>query len=128
MGFDGLFFGRIDYQDHTVRIAGKNLEFVWRASASLGEPAQVFTGAFQSGNYGPPNGLCWDWFCGDDPIQDDPRLEDYNVDSRVNDFVKAALQQAGGTRGNLATMNIMWTMVLILMQACIHTNTYIHSQ
>lgn len=70
----------------------------------------MFTGAFQSGNYGPPGGLCWDYFCGDSPIQDDPRLEDYNVDERVNDFVKAALQQAGGTRGDINTMNIMWTM------------------
>ena len=27
--------------------------------------------------------------------QDDPSLEDYNVKSRVDDFVKAALDQAG---------------------------------
>ena len=110
VGFDALFFGRIDYQDHNRRIAAKELEYVWRASASLGKSAQVFTGAFQSGNYGPPDGFCFDWFCGDLPIQDDRRLEDYNVESRVNDFVTQARNQAGGTRGDIDTMNIMWTL------------------
>ena len=33
-GFDGLFFGRIDYQDLSVRHAEKRNEFVWRASPS----------------------------------------------------------------------------------------------
>ena len=36
MGFDGLFFGRIDYQDRIPRTAEKNLEMVWEASANLG--------------------------------------------------------------------------------------------
>jgi len=30
----------------------KNMEFIWRASPSLGPKAQIFSGAFQSGNYG----------------------------------------------------------------------------
>lgn len=28
-GFDGLFLGRIDYQDQKQRIASKNMEMVW---------------------------------------------------------------------------------------------------
>jgi alpha-mannosidase len=28
VGFDGLFFGRIDYQDHDIRIAHKELEMI----------------------------------------------------------------------------------------------------
>ena len=110
VGFDATYFGRLDWQEHDQRIAKQDLEWVWRASDSLGPTNQIFTGAFQSGNYGPPDGMCWDYFCSDDPIQDDPRLEDYNVQSRVNDFVNAALQQAKGTRGDIETMNIMWTM------------------
>ncbi len=43
-----------DYQDSNLRKQKKNMEFVWRASPSLGRDAQVFTGAFYSGNYGPP--------------------------------------------------------------------------
>jgi hypothetical protein len=36
MGFDGLFFGRIDFQDRIPRTVEKNLEMVWKASANLG--------------------------------------------------------------------------------------------
>ena len=111
VGFNGLFFGRIDYQDHDKRIAEKNLEFVWRASASLGASAQIFSGAFQSGNYGPPDGFCFDVFdCNDEVIQANPNVGDYNLDRKVQDFIKAAKDQAAGTRGNIDDMNIMWTM------------------
>jgi hypothetical protein len=32
-------------------------------------------GAFQSGNYGPPDDFCFDTFCDDLPIQDDKNIE-----------------------------------------------------
>lgn len=31
-GFDGLFFGRLDYQDKDNRLKQHNMEFVWRGS------------------------------------------------------------------------------------------------
>lgn len=31
-GFDGLFFGRLDYQDKDNRLKQNNMEFVWRGS------------------------------------------------------------------------------------------------
>ena len=43
-GFDGLFFGRIDYQDLALRTKAQAAEFIWRASPSLGPDAQVFAG------------------------------------------------------------------------------------
>lgn len=91
-GFDALYFGRIDYQDHKLRMNQSRMEMVWRASPSLGSSSQVFTGAFQSGNYGPPSGFCFDQFCSDPPMQTDKRLEDYNVEDRVNAFVDAVNQ------------------------------------
>eukprot|EP00928_Gymnodinium_smaydae_P071618 TRINITY_DN55154_c0_g1_i1.p1 TRINITY_DN55154_c0_g1~~TRINITY_DN55154_c0_g1_i1.p1 ORF type:complete len:1000 (-),score=187.82 TRINITY_DN55154_c0_g1_i1:255-3206(-) len=108
VGFNGLFFGRIDYQDLAARVENKAAEFVWRASPSLGKDAQVFSGLTGSygGNYGPPQGFDWDVRSDDEPVQDDPSLNDYNVKSRVDDFVRLALWQANHTRGN----NIMWTM------------------
>ncbi|EWM26512.1 lysosomal alpha-mannosidase, partial [Nannochloropsis gaditana] len=39
----------------------------------------VFTGVFPSGNYGPPPGFCFDQFCADAPINDNPSLTDENV-------------------------------------------------
>jgi hypothetical protein len=40
-GMEGLFFGRIDYQDLALRRAERRAEWVWRASPSLGPDAQV---------------------------------------------------------------------------------------
>jgi len=107
-GFMGLFFGRIDYQDLQLRVQQSKAEFVWRASPSLGRDVQVFSGLTgeYGGNYGPPGGFCFDQSCQDELIQDDPGLDDYNVQSRVDDFVKAARWQSSHTRGN----NIMMTM------------------
>ena len=37
MGFDGLFFGRADYQDRQTRNRTQTMEMVWKASANLGK-------------------------------------------------------------------------------------------
>ncbi len=37
MGFDGLFFGRADYEDYQTRNRTKTMEMVWKASANLGK-------------------------------------------------------------------------------------------
>ena len=36
-GFDGLFFGRLDYQDKAKREKTKTMELMWRGSDDLGE-------------------------------------------------------------------------------------------
>ena len=41
VGFDSLFFARIDYQDRAKRENEKSLEVIWRGSKSLGSSAQV---------------------------------------------------------------------------------------
>lgn len=43
VGFDSLFFGRIDYQDRKKRMDEKNMEMVWKGSVSDADQA-VFTG------------------------------------------------------------------------------------
>uniref|UniRef100_A0A672K5J2 Alpha-mannosidase n=1 Tax=Sinocyclocheilus grahami TaxID=75366 RepID=A0A672K5J2_SINGR len=83
MGYDGFFFGRLDYQDKARRMKTKEMEMLWRASESLTPPlADLFTGVLPNG-YNPPEGFCWDQSCNDAPIRDDPDLEDYNVDEIV---------------------------------------------
>lgn len=37
MGFDGLFIGRLDYQDKENRLANQQAEMIWKSSANLGE-------------------------------------------------------------------------------------------
>lgn len=67
MGFDGFFFARIDYDDKKYRLKDKEMEMIWRGSASLGQQTQIFTGVLYNG-YGPPGGFCFDQFCADQPI------------------------------------------------------------
>lgn len=105
IGFDSLFFGRIDYQDRTKRKYEKSLEVVWWGSKSLGASAQIFAGAFPK-NYEPPSGFYFEVNDASPIVQDDPTLFDYNVQERVEDFVAAALSQANITRTN----HIMFTM------------------
>ncbi|KAI8529281.1 hypothetical protein RHMOL_Rhmol12G0213400 [Rhododendron molle] len=81
VGFDSLFFGRIDYQDIAKRKLEKSLEVVWQGSKSLSSSAQIFAGAFPR-NYEPPTGFYFE--VGDD----------------------SPIVQANITRTN----HIMWTM------------------
>ncbi|XP_061130848.1 lysosomal alpha-mannosidase [Syngnathus typhle] len=94
MGYDGFFFGRVDYQDRYRRMRAKEQELLWRASDSLAPPtADLFTGILPNG-YNPPEGFCWDQSCDDPPIKDDPDLEDYNVDDVVERFLNVANAQS----------------------------------
>jgi len=105
MGFDALFFGRLDYQDKKKRWGEKSMELVWQPSPSLGNASWLFTGVLPN-LYMPPAGFCFDDQCSDNPIMDDPRMEDYNVDQKVDDFLKAVDHQFTGYK----TRHIMMTM------------------
>lgn len=105
VGFDSLFFGRIDYQDREKRKIDKSLEVIWQGSKTFGASSQIFAGAFPA-NYEPPSGFYFEVNDDSDIVQDDIDLFDYNVQKRVNDFVAAALSQANITRTN----HVMWTM------------------
>ena len=104
MGMNSWFFARSDFQDWNVRSQAKTLETVMRPSKSLGDSVNIFTGAMPG--YGPPDGFDWDIGSGDAPVQDDIRLEDYNVDDRVNGFVQRVLDQ----NKIYQTDNIMFSM------------------
>ncbi|XP_073222216.1 alpha-mannosidase At3g26720 isoform X2 [Cicer arietinum] len=105
LGFDSLFFARIDYQDRAKRLKERTLEVVWQGSRSLGSSSQIFTG-ISPRHYDPPDGFTFEINDVSPPIQDDILLFDYNVEERVDDFVSAALAQANVTRTN----HIMWMM------------------
>ncbi|KAG9445829.1 hypothetical protein H6P81_011957 [Aristolochia fimbriata] len=105
VGFDSLFFARIDYQDRAKRKELKSLEVVWHGSKTLRSSSQIFTGVFPV-HYEPPSGFSFEINDVSPVVQDDELLFDYNVEERVNDFVAAAQLQANVTRTN----HIMWTM------------------
>ncbi|KAJ1368391.1 hypothetical protein KIN20_029516 [Parelaphostrongylus tenuis] len=85
MGYTSLFFARLHYLEKEERLNNKSLEFIWNCSEDL--KTQIFTGVFYQDNYGPPNGFCFDVLCRDDPIMDNPDLEDYNLDQKISSFV-----------------------------------------
>ena len=68
MGFDGLFFGRLDLQDFAARFQAKTMEMIWKGSANLGEESWLFTGVIPR-IYVPPDSFCYDFLCQDEPIK-----------------------------------------------------------
>ncbi|XP_064458044.1 lysosomal alpha-mannosidase-like isoform X2 [Ornithodoros turicata] len=99
MDMDGYFFGRLDYQDKDHRETNKEMEFIWQASANLGKAAEILTGILPN-TYSPPPGFCFDIFCDDEPIIDDPHTAEYNVDARVAQFLDYAKNESAFYKTN----------------------------
>eukprot|EP00536_Pseudo-nitzschia_multiseries_P016242 jgi/Psemu1/220670/e_gw1.1054.8.1 len=127
LGFDALYFGRIDYQDLELRHATRECEGLWntyKQGSSYGDESDngsgsgngrnnddaegsVFwglTGSY-SGNYGPPGDYCFDVNCG--PDQKSLIDKDQNeLVAMVKDFLLAVRQQSDRTKGD----HVMLTM------------------
>ncbi|XP_049884045.1 lysosomal alpha-mannosidase-like isoform X1 [Pectinophora gossypiella] len=99
MGYDGLFLGRIDYQDKMHRKREKHMEMLWRGDDDLGKSSDLFTGVLYN-TYSPPPGFCFDILCRDEPIVDDPDSPMFNVDERVTSFLAYVKEQARNYRSN----------------------------
>ncbi|XP_046648826.1 lysosomal alpha-mannosidase-like isoform X2 [Daphnia pulicaria] len=104
MGYDGLFFGRLDHEDKKQRMAAKTMEMVW-SSSSLGQTGWLFTGVNYN-LYQPPPGFCFDILCSDLPVIDNPKSKEYNVDQRVTEFLNYCQRQSEA----YATDHILLTM------------------
>ncbi|XP_074108776.1 lysosomal alpha-mannosidase II isoform X1 [Cotesia typhae] len=104
-GFDGMFFGRLDFQDKYKRLKEKTAEFLWKASSSLGDKAYLFSVALFN-NYSPPPGFCFDVLCSDDPLIDDPESPDNNIEARIKVFYNYTMYQSRFYQTN----NIIITM------------------
>ena len=103
-GFNSLFVSRADYADIRARTLNKSLEYIWTSSDSLGEGASTFFSIMNQGLhlYFPLPGLCWDIInCNDPEIQDDPLLDDYNVDDVVRRNIEQAQIQADAYVGDI---------------------------
>ncbi|KAG6574660.1 Lysosomal alpha-mannosidase [Phytophthora cinnamomi] len=97
VGFDALYFARIDYQDYGNRKKNKDLEFIWRPSKSRGKASQVFTGEIID-HYCPPGKF--NYGNNGNQIQDDADLHDYDVCDEVEQFVNNAKMRGGASKGN----------------------------
>ena len=90
MGMNSWYFGRIDWQDRAIREQDLTQEMIMLTSTSLGASADIFTGVIPG--YCPINNFNWEQGSSDEPIQDDPALEDYNVQSIIDMFVEECFQ------------------------------------
>lgn len=81
MGCDGQFFARMDYVEKDTRLANLTAEMIWKASDSLGQSAELFTGLLYN-HYAAPDGFCFDILCNDKLIIDGDSF-DNNVKERV---------------------------------------------
>uniref|UniRef100_A0A8D8LJC1 Alpha-mannosidase n=2 Tax=Cacopsylla melanoneura TaxID=428564 RepID=A0A8D8LJC1_9HEMI len=105
MGFDGVFFGRIDHEDIALRKKNKTMEMVWRPDDTLGPEGDFFTGVMYN-IYDPPAGFCFDTYCDDEPIMDNPKLHGVNVNTRVSEFIEIVKKYAQAYKTN----NVIITM------------------
>ncbi|XP_058064993.1 lysosomal alpha-mannosidase-like, partial [Anopheles bellator] len=85
MGYDGMFFARLDYQDKNHRMATQTPEMVWHTSSSLAN-SDLFTSVLYN-HYSAPPGFCFDVLCNDDPMIDDNSSTDNNVKDRIDTFI-----------------------------------------
>ena len=106
LGFQAFFFARIDYQDKAVRLDKKAMELVWRPLQYTGDSSSYIFTHVNYYHYSPPPGFCFDDVCRDEPIKDDPTLEDYNIDARSDNFVNYFKSMANHFR----TTNLIHTL------------------
>ena len=88
MGYDSVFFARMDYQEYASRNASKTIEMLWRGNDQFPGSRDLFTGGLFDTSYGPPPGFNWGGGFGDNPIVDNEHRQDYNVEERVADFME----------------------------------------
>ena len=108
-GYEGIFWGRISYDDKNIRSKTEGLEWIWSPSPTLGNKGATFAGTLPNG-YNPPNAITFDQrHCYTSNatncntfIQDDPNLEDYNVDILMAEAVEQikSMYFGGGYKGN----------------------------
>lgn len=102
MGFDGLFLGRIDFQDKMFRQNMQSMEFVWKSSPSLGAyKTDMFT-CILPNTYSPPEQFCFDVNCNDE------QLNKYNIQQKATHFSLMMMKQAESyaTNHTLVTMGM----------------------
>ncbi|XP_067673707.1 lysosomal alpha-mannosidase-like [Haliotis asinina] len=86
-GFDGLFLGRIDFQDQERRTKTSNMETLWRTSPdNLGDKTSLFTSVLYDGYFSPERFRWEGWGPG--------MLSARNSENYVNAFIDIAVERA----------------------------------
>ena len=79
MGFDALFFARLDYKDKEKRMNDKSMEWIWMPNEeSLGKDINLLTHALYA-HYSSPQNLNFDILDGDEPWINDKTSDTFNA-------------------------------------------------
>lgn len=79
---------------------------LWQPQQYNGEQTSKIFTHVNYFHYSPPPGFCFDIRCTDEPIKDDPTLEDYNLDVKSQALVDYFKSMALHYRSN----NLMHTL------------------
>lgn len=105
MGYDSVFFARMDYQEYNHRSKNRAIEMIWRGNDDFPQSRDLFTGGLVDTSYGPPGGFWFEGFSVD-PIIDNEDSDEYNLPQRLDDFIKQIHHYQDQTHPG----NIMFTM------------------
>lgn len=67
MGFDGMYLGRIHYEEKEWREEHREMEMLWQTDPTQGKEGQIFVGVLPN-VYWPPKGFCFDMYCNDEEV------------------------------------------------------------
>ena len=118
VGFDALYFGRIDYQDLRLRQLEKECEGLWNSSRSLNDTTVFWglTGSYR-GMYGAPLGFCFDVYCDDTKLTE---MNDTALLKSIRKFLRLVRVQSDQTRGShvMLTMGEDFQVIQIQPNSC----------
>jgi len=85
----------------------KNVRLMYRKLCCLGKDSELFTSVLYN-LYVAPEGFCFDAFCNDDPIMDNPKFHGYNVNTKVIVENVSNAVPLRGTYSKLLTRSIIY--------------------
>lgn len=89
MGFDALFFSRMDDPEKTERSNKKSMNFLWRPSSqNFGNQYQILTSVFQDDYCSPKGFLVGDNYATGDYFEADQNLTSFQANDLMNDLIK----------------------------------------
>lgn len=88
LGYDAMFFSRLDHQEKDERNAHQSLNFLWRPDVKhFGSEYQVLTNVFKDDYCFPRGFYTGENYDSDDPFISDKSLSTFNADEKMVDFV-----------------------------------------
>jgi lysosomal alpha-mannosidase len=88
LGYDTMFFSRIDYLEKDQRNTHQSMNFLWRPDVKhFGSDDQILTSVFKDDYCFPTGFYTGENYDSDDPFISDPTLKTFNANEKMIDFI-----------------------------------------